>query len=194
MHLMPSLVILPFINSFYFSQLRWDWTNKILIAWADNPKYKYALDVHAWGYCIFEDFPDAVLTDANRFLCSHQSTLANQSISGYCFDEDKDNVWLEGTGQMVVAFIKAKKESNAQKYLDEMKKNLVESSLFRGSFALPYTVNFGTSYGTDQLWTGVDTNPAVSSTAWYLLGKLRFNPLELGYKKDIPEKDKFWMN
>jgi len=176
----------------YFKAVRWDQTDKLLIAWADNPKYKYALDLHSWSYCIFEDFPIDVLIKASRFKTTQTSTITKKPISGYCFDEDRDVVWLEGTGQMAVAFIKAKKENEAQTYLQEMRKNLVQSSSFQGSYALPYSANFGTSYGSDALWTGVDTNPAVSSTVWYLLGMLRFDPLELGYSKNIPAEDKFW--
>jgi hypothetical protein len=74
-----------------------------------------------------------------------------------------------------------------------MEKNLVRSSLFPQAFALPYTVNEGSSYADDVLWTGVDIHPAVSSTAWYLFAKLRFDPLQLGYTKNIPLKDKFWI-
>ena len=176
----------------YFKNLRWDQTDKLIIAWAENPKYKYALDVLSWGYCSFEDFPVDVLSKTSRFKTTQTSTTTKKPISGYCFDEDRDVVWLEGTGQMVVAFIKAKMESEAQKCLQEMKKNLIQSNSFPGSYALPYSANFGTSYGSDALWTGVDTNPAVSSTAWYLFGMLRFNPLELGYSKNIPIEDKFW--
>ena len=176
----------------HFKNVRWDATDRLLIAWADNPKYKYALDLHSWGYCIFEDFPVAVLTKASRFLNTQQSTIAKMDVSGFCFDEDKDVVWLEGTGQMVVAYIKAKNESEAQKYLHEMKKNLIKSPSFVNSYALPYTANYGSSYGGEALWTGVDTNPAVSSTVWYLFGMLRFDPLKFGFSKNIPEADKFW--
>jgi len=177
----------------HFKNVRWDKTDKMIIAWAENPKYKYALDLESWGYCIFEDFPTDILTKANRFKTSQTSSITQKSISGYCFDEDKDVVWLEGTGQMVVAFIKAKKESEAKKYLLEMKKNLIKSSSFPHSYALPYSSNFGTSYGSEPLWAGVDTNPAVSSTAWYLLGLLRFDPLKIEYAKNIPAEDKFWI-
>jgi cellulose synthase operon protein B len=176
----------------YFKNVRWDQTDKLIIAWAENPKYKYALDVLSWGYCSFEDFPIEVLSKTSRFKTTQTSTITKKQIAGYCFDEDRDVVWLEGTGQMVVAFIKAKKESDAQFYLQEMKKNLIKSSSFPDSYALPYSANFGTSYGSDALWTGVDTNPAVSSTVWYLFGRLRFDPLKMGYSKNIPTEDKFW--
>jgi cellulose synthase operon protein B len=176
----------------YFKYVRWDQTDKLIIAWAENPKYKYALDVLSWSYCSFEDFPIELLSKTSRFKTTQTSTITKKPISGYCFDEDRDVVWLEGTGQMAVAFIKAKKESDAQMYLQEMKKNLIKSSSFPDSYALPYSANFGTSYGSDALWIGVDTNPAVSSTVWYLFGRLRFDPLKLGYSKNIPAADKFW--
>lgn len=177
----------------YFKNARWDQTDRLIVAWTDNPKYKYALDVLTWGYCSFEDFPSEATSMANRFKTTQISTITKKAINGYCFDEDRDVVWLEGTGQMVVAFIKAKREKEAQSYLIEMRKNLIKSSSSPGSYALPYSANFGTSYGSDPLWTGVDTTPAVSSTVWYLFGMLRFDPLELGYAKNIPSEDKFWV-
>ncbi len=176
----------------YLKNVRWDSKNKVLMAWVENSRYKYALDLHSWSYCIFEDFPFDVLSNANRFITTRKSTLTNKSVCGYCFDEDRDVVWLEGTGQMSVAFIKAKKESDAQFYLREMKKNLVQSSQFPGSYALPYSANFGTSYGREKLWADANTSPAVSSTVWYLFGMLRFDPLSLGYNKNIPAEDRFW--
>jgi len=176
----------------YFKNTRWDETDKLIISWAENPKYKYALDVLAWSYCSFEDLPAVVLSKANRFKTTQTSTITKNPVSGYCFDEDRDVVWLEGTGQMAVTFIKAKMENEAQSCLQEMNKNIMKSSLFPGSNALPYSANFGTSYGSDPLWEGADTQPAVSSTAWYLFGMLRFDPFEVGYSKNIPSGDKFW--
>lgn len=176
----------------YFKTVRWDATDQLLIAWAENPPYKYALDLHSWGYCSFENFPQSVLTKADRYLNTQVSTANNIPITGYCFDEDKDVVWLEGTGQMVMAFIKAGQEDKAQYFLSEMKKSMVKSRLYPGSYALPYTVNYGSSYADDVLWEGVDINPAVASSAWYLLAIKRFDPLLLGYKKNIPETHQFW--
>lgn len=176
----------------HFKTVRWDRRDKLLIAWVENPRYKYALDLHSWGYCLFEDYPLAILNKANRFLTTQTSTKTQKQITGYCFDEDRDAVWFEGTGQMAVAWTKAKKERKARKYLQEMEKNLIPSPGFAGAYALPYVSNPGTSYGGEELWSGADTNPAVAATVWYLFGMLRFDPLELGYSKQIPEADKFW--
>lgn len=178
----------------YFKTTRWDTTDQLLVAWAEYPAYKYALDLHSWGYCVFEDFPETVLTKAERHLTTQTSTATGERITGYCFDEDKDVVWLEGTGQMVVAFNKAGKQEEADKYLSEMNKNLVKSSLYPGTCALPYTVNYGSSYADDVLWEGVDTTPALASSVWYLFAAWGFDPLKLGYRKNIPKAHRFWSN
>ena len=177
----------------YLKNMRWEAQNKIFVAWAENPAYRYALDLHAWSFCIFEDFPQEVLTDTKRFETTQKSTATQKAIRGYCFDEDRDVVWLEGTGQMVVAFNKAKRGNESKACITEIEKNLIESSLFPGTYALPYTANFGTSYGSDELWAGVDTIPAVSSTVWYLFGIQGFDPFRTGYTKKIPTEDKFWI-
>lgn len=177
----------------YLKNVRWDASRKELIAWAENPQYRFALDLHSWSYCIFEDFPIEVISNARKFETRQKSTIARKPIYGYCFDEDRDVIWLEGTGQMVVAFQKAQNTEQAQLFLKEMKKNFVQSALFPDTYGLPYTTNEGSSYADDKLWEGADTNPAVSSTVWYLFASLSFDPLEIGYRKNIPLDDKFWL-
>lgn len=178
----------------YFKSTRWDVTDQLLVAWAEYPAYKYALDLHSWGYCVFEGFPESVLTKAERFVTTQASTATQEKITGYCFDEDKDVVWLEGTGQMAVAFTKAGRPDMAYKYLSEMKKSMVKSQRYPGTCALPYTVNYGSSYADDVLWEGVDTTPAVASSVWYLFAARNFDPLKLGYHKNIPKAHRFWSN
>ncbi|RLD24331.1 MAG: hypothetical protein DRI71_02850 [Bacteroidetes bacterium] len=191
---------IPGYDSFHINLLnflendRWDATDKLLIAWPGNVQYKYALDLHCWGYCIFEDFPESVLTEADRYITTKTATVLGTPVTGYCFDIDKDVVWLEGTGEMVVAFQKAGLSTEADYYIVELEKMIIESSLFSNSSGIPYTTNNGTHYGSSQLWDGVDTNQAISSGAWYLFNKRKFNPFETGRVKNIPEEDKFWRN
>ncbi len=173
---------------------RWNETDKLLIAWETNPQYYYAMDLHPWGYCIFEDFPIDVLTKANRYLNTQIATVNNEAITGYCFDEDKDAVWTEGTGQMVVAFKKANQENEANTYLNELEKIIIPSSLYNESAGIPYASNLGTSYGNGQLWLGADTKPAISGVTWYLFGKRNFDPFALNYNKNVPLIDRFWLD
>jgi cellulose synthase operon protein B len=50
-----------------------------------------------------------------------------------------------------------------------------------------------TGYGGDLLWEGVNDLPCVSSAAWYIFGKLKFDPMAIGYTKNSPAEDKFWL-
>ncbi|MEI6061649.1 MAG: hypothetical protein WCR72_13135 [Bacteroidota bacterium] len=177
----------------YLEINRWNPSEKLLISWPGN-KYQYATDNHSWGFCTFEDFPYSVLEKADTYLTTKTASLNGIAITGYCFDIDKDDVWLEGTGQMVVAFQKAGKIQLANYYLAEMEKLITGSSLFPTTLGIPYASNLGTAYATDPLWTGADTKPCISSSAWYLFGILQFDPLAQEYVKNIPEEDKFWKN
>jgi hypothetical protein len=171
---------------------RWDAADKNLMAWPTNPRYIFAMDVHPWSYLIFEDYPVSALTSADRFL--NTQTAANGArITGYCFDEDKDAVWLEGTGQMAVAFAIAGMESEKEHYLEEMEKVLIQSSTHAEAVGFPYASNRGTQYGAGLLWEGVDTNIAISGGAWYLFAKYEFSPFAVGRVKMIPSAHMFWL-
>ena len=176
----------------FFETARWDSTAKSLVAWPGNARYLYALDVHAWSYCAFENFPVYTLTFAEQFVTSVLATTANHQVTGFCFDMDNDVVWLEGTGEMVVAFNEAGFSNEANFYLKELEKMMVESKYTPGAFGLPYASNAGTGYGGDQLWSGAEKNPAISSTAWYLFGMNHFNPFKVEKQKNIPDEKQFW--
>lgn len=172
---------------------RWDSAEKSLVAWPENPTYLYALDLHPWGYAMFNNYPAATLTSAQRFVTTQTATSGTQ-ISGYCFDEDKDTIWLEGTGQMALAFGIAGMQSEKQLYLNEMEQILIQSTNYNDAVGFPYVSNPGSVFGSDRLWIGADTKIAISGGAWYLFAKYNFNPFAVGRDKDIPEADMFWLN
>ena len=177
----------------YLKLNRWDAIDKNLVSWPENPKYLYALDVHAWSYCMFEGYPVSALITAQRFLTAKTATNGAQ-ITGYCFDEDIDTVWPEGTGQMAVAFGIAGMFSEKAYYLTEIEKVLIQSTNYSNASGFPYASNPGTSYGADILWSGADTKIAISGGAWYLFAMKGFNPFEVGRGKNIPQADMFWKN
>lgn len=178
----------------FFKQNRWSVSNKYLLAYPNN-YYQYALDNFSWGYCAFEDFPIATLNSSyTLFETNKMATATTTNVAGFCFDIDKDNVWYEGTGEMVVAYQKAGKVAEANYYLAEMEKGLVNSTVYPNTKGIPYATNIGTGYMSDLLWAGADTNPVVSSSAWYLFGILHFDPMAFGYYKNCPQSDKFWLN
>jgi hypothetical protein len=172
---------------------RWDDLDKNLVAWPTNPTYLYALDLHPWSYAIFKDYPVSALTTAQRFLTTQTATVGGQ-ITGYCFDEDKDVVWPEGTGQMALAFGLAGMHNEKELYLNEMENIFLQSVVYSNSGGFTYASNPGTHYGNGALWSGADTEIAISGGAWYLFAKYGFNPFALGRNKNIPVGVMFWLN
>jgi hypothetical protein len=174
----------------YFYAVRWDTNNKVLVS-APGDYYMYALDNFSWGYCALENFPVGSLTFAKQiFSTKHLAVTTGADVSGFCIDIDRDDVFLEGTGQMVVAFQKAGLTDQADFYLKEIEKSITPGP--NGTLGIPYATNRGSGYGPDLLWQGADNLPCVSSAAWYIFGKLNFDPMAVGYVKNIPAEDKFW--
>ncbi len=176
----------------YLEKERWDKDEALLVAWPDNPLHYYAMDLHSLGFLIFEDFSEEVLYKANRYKNTQISSHNGNSISGYCFDVDKDVVWLEGTAQIALAFRKANKLNEANTLMNEIRKTQIQGTAEQTSKGVPYATNPGSSYGTSMLWDHADKKPALSSSIWYLFSSMNFNPLELELQKDVPEEDKFW--
>ena len=177
----------------YLKENRWNEQDRLLIAWPENESYYYAMDLHSLGFMVLEDYPLSSLDDADRYITNQRSTTTGEELWGYCFDEDKDVIWLEGTGQMALAFRDAQMKSRADEIVFELSKagmRYVEDGNFHG---LAYSSNQGSSYGAVPLWEHADSKTTLSSTIWYLFNILEFNPLELGKTKSIPGADKFWI-
>lgn len=178
----------------FLKQNRWSSTQHYLIAYPNN-YYQYALDNFSWAYTAFEDFPSTTLQSSVGLFGNNKVSIAtNVNISGFCFDIDKDTVWFEGTGEMVVAYQKAVMTIQANYYVAELEKGMVSSTLYPGAKGIPYATTIGTGYGGDLLWGGANTNPVVSSSAWYLFGQWHFDPMAVGSVKNAPQADKFWLN
>ena len=177
----------------YIGNNRWDTSDQLLVAWPDNASYYYAMDCHSLGYLVFEDYPVSALEQADRYINTQVSLASGEELWGYCFDEDRDVIWLEGTGQMGLAF----KEANMYNEANEIRIQLSKAGFhshgenqFKG---LPYATNSGSGYGAVPLWDHADSKGALSSTIWYLFNILEFNPLKAGKSKNIPISDKFWL-
>ncbi|WP_405247454.1 hypothetical protein [Cellulophaga sp. Asnod2-G02] len=177
----------------YLNINRWDASNNVLIAWPENPTYNYALDLHTLGYGILEDYNTNVLENAARYTTTQTATISLNTITGYCFDEDKDVIWLEGTAQMAVAFSTAKKTTESQMLLAEIEKSFISSNLNGNAKGIPYTTNHGTSYGAGILWDNADLTPALSATIWYIFAKQDFNPFTIQKSKNVPQEERFWL-
>lgn len=169
---------------------KWDPVDGNLMAWPTNPSYKYALDCNTWAYCAFPEYPESARDNLDKFEISTTSTITGELINGYCFDEDQDVLWFEGTGQVAVMHWVAGDHQAAKEVLEELEKGWITTA--NGEQGLPYAANHGTGYGATDLWTAASTDPCISSTAWYLMASYRYNPL--GFRRFFPTEAKpiFW--
>ena len=181
----------------FLESKRWDASKGLLVAWPNppNPDWKFALDTIPWGYLGLQDFPQSTLAQAETlFLNEQQAKAKDIVISGFCADMERNHVWLEGNGQMMTAYIQANMTEKAEYYRKEMEKLFLESPIHDNAGGFPYVANIDntTSFGGADFWDGADTAIALSSGAWYLFSAKGFNPMEVGYSKEIPEDDLFW--
>lgn len=177
----------------YLKENRWDQNESLLLAWPENPKYQYAMDLHSLGSLIYPTLSDQLLTKTDRYGTKQLSSINGQKIQGYCFDEDKDVIWLEGTAQMALAFKQSGMEEEGEQLLQEIKKTLITSKTNKSVAGVPYSVNQGTNYGSSKLWEHADQTAAISSSAWYVFALKNFNPFKNAGNKNVPAADKFWL-
>lgn len=148
----------------------------------DDPTF--ATDVSSWSVLSLADTALAPCLDfAVKFSENRQYYAPNRiEVTGFDFGSsyarspypDKDAVWFEGTGQMVLAFALLGRTNEARYYTEELKKAVVKSGRHDDSTGLPYASNPGSPpYGG---WTMPDRPVCVSSTAWFLMALKNFNP------------------
>lgn len=169
---------------------KWDSLDGNLMAWPTNPTYKYALDCYTWGYCAFPDFPSTAWTELDKFELTVTSATTGNDVFGYCFDEDQDALWYEGTGQVAVMQWFSGQASAAESTIAQMDLGLTLTAA--QGCGWPYTANDGTAYGADPLWEVASTHPCISSTAWYLMATHRHNALSRTKLRSLPEAQMFW--
>lgn len=170
----------------------WDATDQNLMAWPTNPPYKWALDNFSWAYCSFPGYPVATLDAADRFRTTQTATVTGNLLEGYDIDEDQETIFMEGTGQMALAFHRANRMGDKQYFLSEMRKAYFDSPTYFNAGGFPYASNPGSGYGSDPLWPTAPTEIALSGGAWYVLAQTGFNPLRIGLEKAVPVADRFW--
>lgn len=177
----------------YLENERWNASESVLLTQKEEPNYQYALDLHSLSYMILGQYPKTVLEQAVRYKNIQPSTANSTRLEGYCFDEDLDVIWLEGTAQMALAYKNALEHLKSAQIVEELEKAFIHSEIYEDVKGLPYAANPGTSFGAAYLWDHADTKPALSSSIWYLFNKLGFNPLTIQQDKSVPVNDKFWI-
>jgi len=156
-----------------------------------NPNY--ATDTSAWGVsALGREYADGLDFAFKKSLCTHKYDKNNVEVKGFDFGAtyfeshypDQDAVWLEGTGQMVIALQIAGKTEESLVYLKEMEKTITPSEVFPGTLGLPYATNPGTPAGSG--WIMGPEPLVVSSAAWYLMAVKGVNPFSI---KELEESN-----
>lgn len=88
------------------------------------------------------------------------------AVDGFDFNRDHNDIWLEGTAQMAVAFRVAGRSADSDYFLDQIAK------LQQKGGGVPYSVK-GTFNGDFTM----STKPAVASTGWLVIAIAHANPM-----------------
>ena len=101
---------------------KWDSIEGNFMAWPTNPNYTYALDCYTWGHNAFPQFNAVSRSEVSKFALQKTSAATGLLLEGYCFDEDLDVIWLEGTAQVASMYWVGADQELAEKVLAELDK------------------------------------------------------------------------
>jgi hypothetical protein len=161
-----------------FVEAMWDIQKLCYLAGTINPDQRnnntgqLPLDVQAWSVL---SLPNTLTLHPQTLNCAEQNhrTTAD-GVTGFDFNDDKDGVWFEGTGQMAVAYTKFNQPNAAEQIRAELRR-------------AQQTAPFGDTQGIvaashDGLSTGFDfkyfRRLHIGATSWNVFAQLRFNPYD----------------
>jgi hypothetical protein len=124
------------------------------------------LDVNAWGVqSLGPSGPHPYASALDYNFAHHRLTL--DGIDAFGFNSHKDDIWLEGTGEMVLSLKLVSRKDEAQHFLAEVVKAQ------RPNGGVPYSLR-----GTfNDYWT-MTTAPCISSTGWLIISESGDNPFQ----------------
>ena len=164
----------------FLERERWDGAESLLLTERSGGRYDHALDLHTLSVLIWGEAAAPMLETASRFYNVQRHSQTQEEVAGYCFDTDRDVIWLEGSAQMALALQVAGQEGPYRRLLKSLEQSAVPSGLHPELKALPYAANPGSNFGREPLWQHADQKPAMSATVWYLFARNHFNPFNLG--------------
>lgn len=167
-----------------FVESMWDETKGCYYAGTFNPSERnesenqLPLDTHSWAVLALTN---ALVMHPLLLSCPEQyHRNAADGFSGFDFNDDRDGVWFEGTGQMSVAYAATGRLADAQSY----------QAVLRAAQQMPSPLGNGlglVAASHDGVSTGFNFNLYrrlhVGATAWNVFAQLRFNPY---YQKFTP--------
>ncbi|GAM12337.1 hypothetical protein [Mesobacillus selenatarsenatis] len=144
--------------------------------WAGRNDPNNPMDTNAWGVQAlgttgiyqYNRGLDYVM-NTHRNLQTKRVKSSSITIDGFDFDSDKDDVWFEGQGQMVVSFKMDGRTADANYFLNE----IIKIQDFYGTGGVPYSL-LGTNNG---YWT-MKSVESVSATGWLIYAIDGYNPFQ----------------
>lgn len=169
-----------------FVEAMWDSSRNCFLAGTKDPATRNTdtgtlpLDAQAWSVLAI---PGMLLVHPGVLACAENNHLtASDGFQGFDFNEDKDGVWFEGTGQMATAYSVTAQDAKAQIYRQQL----------RAAQAAPVGDGKGIAAAShDGLSTGFLTagnqpfkyfrRLHTGATSWNVFAQLEINPYYLSY-------------
>lgn len=134
------------------------------------------LDPQTWGIQALgsagpAEAPKALDFVIARMRCTKSDTNNTFTVDGFDFNEDKDDVWLEGTAQMASAFYTVGRPADGDHFLQEVAKSQ------NANGGIPYSVRGGTAETGEDYWE-MTTALALSSSGWFIIAISKVNALK----------------
>lgn len=124
------------------------------------------MDIQAWALMVFDNYSSAL-----RFV-EDNCSLQLDGFNGFDFNTDLDGIWFEGVAQMTVAYFVDNAVSKANEYIAELESAQINGEHNNGKGIV--------ASSRDAVTTGFDwlyyNRLHVGATAWFLLGKMKYNP------------------
>jgi len=138
-----------------------------------------SLDSCSFGVgALGSDFAAALQYAESVMLRQEVSDATDNLVTGFSDFLTEDRIWIEGTGQMIVAYRVVGRHDIAQLYITELDKAMFPSVRFPGTQGLACHTN-------NPAWPTGSTTIFVPSQAWYLFGVWGFNPMSYEYHETV---------
>ncbi|MDP2940457.1 MAG: hypothetical protein Q8O13_10375 [Candidatus Omnitrophota bacterium] len=130
----------------------------------DNPQ---ALDANAMPILSLNDFTPINWIENNCHLFS-------DGFEGFDFNNDRDGIWFEGTGQMAVVYKMAGRSLDSRKYILQMRQAQNIPAPYGNGKGIISASHDGVSTGFE--WWLLFKSMSLSATSWFIFAEFGLNP------------------
>lgn len=130
-----------------------------------------ALDTCSWAItALGPSYSTTLPYTETHFAYTARSDANGLNITGFRDLLGQNRVWLEGTGEMALAYRVVANTTKANTYIAQLERAMTTSQRWPTTVGVPNLTN-------NPGWTGATTRIWVPSQAWYLFAKWNWNPM-----------------